>query len=353
MRPAPSVIALALAALCFTAAAAAAPIKPGTLLHYDLTRFEDTAPAALRDASGWRRARLSLSATLPGGGDAKIEHDFSSDTFTDVYLRFPVAGGRLWLGQFKQPFSADALLSDAQHFTTESAVVGAFAPGRRLGLQYARGGLAASVYGRDLHDAGPDLGIAGRWFGSRGNVDSGLWHYGGAVAWEKPPDDRVRIGLRPDVGPRSGSWVSSGALATDDLQRLGLEGGYQHGRLLLLGELLQLRLDDAPGGRTRHADGGYITAAWTLRGSPRGYSNGLFTLPKGVAGIGQVELVARYADVSLPRASAGSIGQQGLSLGLNAQIGRHGRLLLDRHASERSTDGADAALWTLRLQFAM
>jgi phosphate-selective porin OprO and OprP len=344
--------ALALSlALPFPATAAPA-IKPGTLLHYDLTRFEDTPPAPLRDASGWRRARLSLTATLPGGGDAKVEHDFASDTFTDAYLRFPLAGGRLWIGQFKQPFSADALLSDAQHFTTESAAVGAFAPGRRLGVQYARGGFAASVYGRDIHDAGPDLGVGTRWFGHRGDIDGGLWHYGAALAWEQPQEARIRIGLRPDVGPRSGSWLSSGTLAADDMQRLGVEGGYQRGRLLLLGELLRLRLDDGVGA-TRHADGGYLTAAWTLRGDPRSYSGGLFTLPKATAGIGQVELVARYADLSLPRASAARIGQEGLSLGLNAQVGRHGRLMLDRHASERSTDDADVALWTLRLQFSL
>jgi phosphate-selective porin OprO and OprP len=346
-----SVLVLALV-LAPIGAGAANAIKPGTLLQYDLTRFEDTPPTTLRDASGWRRTRLSLTAALPGGGDAKIEHDFTSDTFTDVYVRVPLAGGRLWLGQFKQPFSADALLSDAQHFTTESAAVGAFAPGRRLGVQYARGGFAASAYGRDIHDAGPEFGVASRWFGSHGDIDNGRWHYAAALAWERPQDARIRIGLRPDVGPRSGSWLSSGTLAADDMQRLGVEGGYQRGQLLLLGELLRLRLDDGVGA-TRHADGGYLTAAWTLRGDPRSYSGGLFTLPKATAGIGQLELVARYAELSVPRADGSRIGQEGLSLGLNVQLGRHGRLMLDRHASERSTDDADAALWTLRLQFAM
>jgi phosphate-selective porin OprO and OprP len=339
-----------LAVLLLSPLALAQPaLKPGLFLHYDLSRIDTAAPAPLRGASGWRRARISLAASWDNGVDAKLEHDFSSDTFTDAYLRLPLAAGRLWLGQFKQPFSADALQSDSQALLTESSVAAAFAPGRRLGLQYARGGFAASVYGRDLHGSGPERGIALRGFGQRGSAATGLSHFGASAAREWPQDDLTSLRLRPDLGPRSGSWLATGTHGAQTLQRVGVEAGWQRGRGLLLGEVLRLRAEAADG-RSRSADGASLTAAWTLHGASREYRNGLFATPKPAGALGQLELVARYARIDLPHAAGGEIGQRGGSLGLNAQIGSHGRLMLARHHQRRVPDDADVAAWTLRLQ---
>jgi len=338
---------LALGLSAFTAAAAG-QIRPGAHLQYDILRF-DRGPTGLVDADGWRRVRLSLAGRSATGVDARAQYDFEADVWTDLFVRLPFGNGRLSLGQLKPPFSADALLSDSQSLLTENSAAGVFAPGRRLGVQYARGTLAMMLYGRDLAGLGPDFGVGVRAF-RHGSLGDTRWHLGGSAALESPQDASLRLRLRPEAGPRGGSWHSSATIPTERLQRLGVEAGLQHGRLFLLGERLHLQFD-ADVGPARSADGGYLLAAWTLHGEPRLYSGGLFTMPEGLAGrLGQVELVARYSSVDLPASGETDLGQRGASLGLNAQFGKLWRVQLVHSAGSRESDRADANLWTLRLQ---
>ncbi|MBB5015623.1 OprO/OprP family phosphate-selective porin [Rehaibacterium terrae] len=329
-------------------------LRLGVFAQYDLLRF-DEAPAPLDDASFWRRGRVSLGGKFANGMDWKVEYDFVPDAWTDVYLRLPLAGGRLWLGQFKQPLGQEALLSDKAALFTESSVSGAFAPGRRLGVQYVRsqpwGTLAVSAYGRDIHDAGPDAGLGARWYRGFGDGASGLLHIGAAAAVEQPSSASLRLRVRPETGPKGGSWLSTGNLPLDRQTRYGLEAGWQHDRLLLQGEWLGSRFD-APGGNHSSGDGGYLAAAWTLRGAPRVYKDGLFGTPEpGQSLLGAVELVARYSRLDLPLAGGGRTGQDAWTLGLNAQIGKYWRAMLDYTAAE-DRSGRDATGWTLRAQFA-
>ncbi len=308
----------------------------------------DSAAAELNDADGWRRRRLSLGAGSKAGPQVRMQYDFEARQWTDAYLRLPIAAGQLQVGQFKPPFSLDALNSDAHAYFTESAASGVFAPGRRLGVQYSRPGLAAAIYGRDLHGSGPEQALALRGFRSSEH-GNGRWHVGASLAVERPTDAIQRLRVRPEVGPASGSWLSSPAFSPAQTRRVSLETAWQGERLLLLGELLTTSHHDA-GLRRSDAVGGYLTAAWTLRGAPRDYRNGLFTDPETEPfGVGRVELLARYSSVDLPSFESARPGQHGLSLALNAQLGSHWRMLLDRHRSRLHGNADGARVWAVRL----
>jgi phosphate-selective porin OprO/OprP len=334
------------ALLCLIAPAAAQP-RLGAHLQYDLTRFGH-APAPLQDASGARRLRLSLAIGESGRPEARLQYDFESRSWTDAYFRLPLAAGTLTVGQFKPPFSADTLISDSQALFTENAASGVFAPGRRLGVQYAGKRAAVALYSRDLSGAGPEVAAAARGFATAGD-EQRRWHGGISLAAERHASGSFRQRLRPEVGPDSGSWVSGPAFSADRSLRGGIEAGLQNGRWLLLGELFRtdFEADERASGNLH---GGFLTAVWSLHGAPRSYKSGLFIEPKPVAGrLGSVELAVRYSDVALH--SATGAGQRSLSIGLNAQVSGHWRLQFDRHDVRRDSDRRDAGAWTLRLQY--
>ncbi len=352
--PALCVVALGVACLAGSLPLLAQP-RIGAHLQYDVSRFS-SAPTPLQDTSGFRRARLSLSTGESGQLETRLQYDFEAQRFTDALIRWPLGDAQLLVGQFKPPFSADALLSDSQSFFTENATVGVFAPGRRLGLQYSRNDIALALFGRDAHGVGPNLAASLRGFRDFGG-ESQSWHVGASLLAERASSASRRIRLRPEAGPDAGSWVSSPSFVTDQNVtdqnwHAGIEVGHQRGNWLLLGELLSSRyasdsLD------SRRATGGYLTSAWTLHGSPRMYKGGIFSDPKPLAGkLGSVELAVRYSSVALPSGlEPTAIGQHTLSIGLNAQIGSGWRLQLDRHDSRRDSDSRRAGLWTLRAQW--
>lgn len=317
--------------------------------------FVDRGPAPIDDVDDWRRQRLALSGKLPAGGDFKFEYDFGAQGFTDAYLRFPLAAGKLTVGQFKLPFAAEFLASSSQLLFTENAVSASlFSPSRRVGLQYAQvggyWGLQSAVYGEDLKQAGPDFGLAARgWLFDK--VGEGHWHLALAATNESPQNNEVRFRLRPEVGSFGVSWVDGGRFRdADNLRRVGVEAGYQNGRFMASGEWFHASADSLSQGR-RSARGGYLQAAWAVHGAPRAYDSGsgLFVGPKATDGLGQIELALRYSDATLPRVAGGEDGQSGFSAGANLQYTKHLRFMLDRHLPERDSDGADVALWTLRV----
>jgi phosphate-selective porin len=328
------------------------PVTLGATLHYDMVSF-DRAPAPLGDVDGWRRQEFSATGKLGERLDFKLVYAAQSGLWNDAYLRMPLGKTRLSLGQFKIPFGADWLSSSSQLLFTERGAGGVFAPGRRLGLQLARSGAGwgsqIAAYGQNLEGSGPDAGLAMRGWLYRGDPQQGYWHLALAGTREAPSRGQVSFRLRPEIGSFTPGWDSSGQFSDiDELARSGLEAGWQGGNLAIFGEWARIELD---GAASRSGQGGMLQASWTVHGEPRRYApgSGLFIGPKGVHGLGQVEVALRYNRLSLPRADGGDIGQRGPSLGLNLQYGPYLRLMLDRHLPERLRDSAEAQLWALRV----
>ncbi len=331
----------------------APPIRLAGQVQYDLTRFSE-APSPLQDASTFRRLRLALAFGRSGQTQGRVQYDFANSRWVDVFVRQPLADGEVTIGQFRPAFSADVLLSTSQAFFTENAAANAFSPGRRLGVQYARPSWAVGLYSRDIHDVGPEIGAAARGYLSRPSA-LGLWHIGASTTFEQPQSGTARISLRPEVGSESGSWLSSPRFASDSNKRAGIEAALQRDEWLLQTEWYTQHFD-AQALSDRRADGGFVTASWTIYGAPRVYKNGLFGTPAPVkGGLGSVEVALRYATISLPAISEPAATQRSISLGLNVQLSDQWRLQLDRYQARRSGDVGfqlpDADAWTLRTQW--
>lgn len=310
-------------------------------------------PAGLADGyREWPRIRLALSG-LAGRADWKLEGDFVSEAVTDAYVRLPLAGGRLWLGQFKQPIYLDALISDLEPLLIAPGGNAPFAVGRKLGLQYQRGfehgRWQVGAYGRDLESAGPESALVARVYGGR-SWEGGRWHLGAASAYERDPDAPLRFRLRPEARSTLSHWLNGGNLAAERVQRHGLEFGLQQGAWLLQSEWqgLSARAD----GVSRSGRNAYLALAWTSHGAPRAYRDGLFVAPPRQAeGIGPVEWVLRYSQTELPRMSGGDIDQSVVAAGVNVQIAGGWRFQLN--LSRARGDGAhEAELLGFRAQFA-
>jgi len=345
---------LLLAALALAAAgtAAASSLRVSGFAQWELAELLD-GPASLANGyREWPRIRLAVSGAA-GGMDWKLEGDFVSESVTDAYLRLPWRGGRFWVGQFKQPFTMDALISDLEPLLIAPSGNAPFAVGRRLGLQYQRsfrhGRWQLSAYGRDLEGNGPDHALAARVHGGP-SWTGGRLHLGAALAAESQPPTDLRFRLRPEARSSLRHWQEGGSLAVDHLQRTGLELGLQQGRWLLQSEWQGLRVSSPAGERSgRNA---YAALAFAARGEPRAYRDGLFVLPpRPEHGIHSVELVLRHSRTILPRVTGGEIEQDTLSAGVNIAIARHWRL----QASYAHTGGAErqtAELLGFRAQFA-
>lgn len=321
--------------------------------HWDAAEILGDAPDGLAESyRDWPRIRLAASGAV-GDGDWKLEYDFVAEAVTDAYLRLPLAGGRLLLGQYKQPLYMDALISDRAALTIEPAGNGPFAIGRRLGIAYQRsleqGRWQAGVYGRNLDDSGPDIAFAGRAY-SAIESDLGLWHLGAGLAFERHDAARLRFRLRPESRSLLGHWADGGSLLADRIRRHGLELALQRGHWLLQGEWQGLR---AGGDVSRSARNAYLLAAWTLRGEPRAYRDGLFSIAKPAgAGIHSVELVLRGVHTRLPDMGGGSIEQSSLGAGLNLGIGSHARVQLNlSHARGDARERAELIGMRLELGF--
>lgn len=345
-----AVAAALILALAGNAAAVDLP-KVSGYLQYDLTRFDDSVPP-LRDASQWRRVRLAFAGKL-GAVDYKAEWDPIADAWTDAYFRFAAAGGKITVGQFKQPFGLDALPSDRVATFIESATSNAFASNRRLGVQYLREDadytFAVSGYSKDIKEGGPDQGFGARYTRVIRSGDD-LIHLGAAAAQESLSNSRYSVSLRPDTSPNANSWLRSGTIRAHDLYKAGVELGWQHGPLLLTSEWMHSQTDG--NGPTRDLSGGYVAAQWTLLGGPRLYEHGVFTGQPTVAGkLGALDLVARYSQIDIPLAAGGGNGQQTLLLGVNALIGSNWRLQLD-YFDAKAHDSRDASGILARVQLA-
>src|SRR5690606_23786455 len=98
--------------------------------HYEVEDESDDEQVA-------RRQRLALSGELGERVAYKVEYDFSSGVWTDVYANVQLGPGTLRTGHFKQPFSLDELTSSGETPLMEGALPRtAFSLSRRLGVQY-------------------------------------------------------------------------------------------------------------------------------------------------------------------------------------------------------------------------
>ncbi|HAO26261.1 MAG TPA: porin, partial [Methylophaga sp.] len=104
------------------------------------------------DGTDIRRARLYLSGTLYRDWGYKLEYEFDNDSITDAFISYNgFENYQIMVGNFKDPFSLDYMISANNTMFMERALPTAFNAGRHIGVMGARNSqywtLAAGVFG--------------------------------------------------------------------------------------------------------------------------------------------------------------------------------------------------------------
>ena len=352
----PTLIAVCLL-LCSAAACADDDwsVVGGGNLQFDWARF-DNDRFAFDDDSGFRRARLSLSAKSTSGIETRIEYDLSANAWTDAFLRWQVAPGHsLRFGHFKQPLYLDELGSDKVTLFMEQAAPSAFAIGRRLGAEYAWTGsqwaITGTLFGNNLQGLNAGHGFALRGSGLLLRDESGFVHVGASVAQESPDSRSARFSARPEAALATRRLADSGTLdGVDSIDRAGIEFAWVRGPWLLQSEALAGRfarnLGDFDG------SGWYVQTAWLPFGQQRGYKQGVIDAPNVEAGTPAIELGLRLSELDLDDGSVRGGRQSNLTAGVTWWISRDIRLMANwiKVDSNRGAVVDDPRILTFRAQ---
>jgi phosphate-selective porin OprO/OprP len=336
------------------------------LYQYDLENFSgDTANPAtgaeiLPDANAWRRKEFNFYGKTPWGVDFNIGYDFTVTGFKsattgvhgkwiDNFLRYSNKDfGDFRVGQFKTPVGwEEASSSSATTFLERALPVQATNMDRRIGVDWSYYGISnwmlylAWFDGGDLNGDNDGRGPAGRvvWNpvnrqpGAGSREQSEVIHLGIAAEREERDattdgrgvvsDPVARFRARPEANLLGTRLVDTGNLAfPGDIDRLGFEGAWIHGPLLVQGEYLTFSAD--PRGQPGYSGNGfYVQGSWALTGESRPYSKGAIGNIRPVNAFGAFELAARYSEVDLNDGPVQGGKEHDWTIGANWYLGQH------------------------------
>jgi len=341
------------------------------LYQYDFNSFSgDTLSPTngseiLPDLNAWRRKEFNFYGKLPGGWDFNIGYDFTVSGFKasatgagvhgqwiDNFIRYSNKdAGDFRIGQFKTPVGwEETISSSATTFLERALPVQATNMGRRIGADWTYTGIPNWLFylgyfsGGDLNGDNDGDGPAGRvvWTplnrqpgqGSRemGNV----LHLGLAYSTEDrdaTTDGRgvvsnpaARFRAKPEAGLITTRLVDSGNLSfPGTIKRMGVEGAWIHGPLLVQGEYMTVSAD--PRGKPSfEGDGYYLQGSWVLTGESRPYSKGTIGNVRPMNDYGAFEVALRYSHVDLNDGPVLGGKQDDWTIGANWYLGQHFKL---------------------------
>lgn len=367
---APLAVALALLLTFPAAAAAGLPTSftaggveygaKGTV-QYDVNRFSDDA-GTFEDADDWRRQEFYLYARKKGAFELTAGYDFQAETWSDAYLKLETAAGDFRAGQQKTLVGWEdyGVGTSSTLFLERSAAENAFYQGRRIGLEWTWTGVdkwrfaLAGYSGPDLEDQNDGTTFAGRVVHTPIADDTRVLHLGASASRERRDDDIARFRARPNAALTDVRLVDTGRMASDAIDRVGLEAAWRDGPLLVQAELLHGH-NDAPSGQPDFdGRGWYAMASWVLTGETRPYANAAFGNPKPSRESGAFDVQLRYADLDLNDGVIRGGRQRDWTLGGNWYWGKH--LKLQANYVWLKTDHAgvslDPEVFEARVQFA-
>lgn len=286
------------------------------------------------DGTTLRRARIYVKGKLYDDWQYKFEYDFAASDLKgvkDAYLSYRLKEGtELIAGNYRVPFSLEALASSHANTFMERSLGFAFKPGWHLGTGINLSGpnwtWNTGVFGdtADQNTAGEDgewivgsrltwlpyqanssfvhLGIAGL-FGDRGDHSD--------MTYKSGPESKVTKVNLVDTKKIAG---------VDSYSQTGLEAALTLNRFNLQAEYMAATLTRGEG--DLNFDGWYIQSSYFLTGDRRSYKKGRYATVKprsilGRNGIGAWELALRVSEVDLSDGDVLGGEPQDLSLGLN------------------------------------
>ena len=301
-----------------------------------------------------RRAYFESYLTLNNGVSLAFQYDFANATqpIQDAVLAFQAPNTRVLysVGNFKEPFSLNELMSDNVTTFTERSLMDSLTPARSFGGAVGTYGdkwtVAGGVFGGNANLGPGSNGVDGTvrvtyapilekdqllHFGAAGSYRS-LDPSGLTVAFSSRPEDYLERAL-----------VSTGTLVNADaIARANAEALYQYGSYRLQGEYTYVDVMGRNGQADRSFQGGYVEGAWVVNGNGRPYRVATpygadFAVLQGVqvedgqriskGGIGVFELAARYSALDLQSTGVRGGSEQDVTAGVGWYPDRNVRVL--------------------------
>ena len=283
------------------------------------------------DDTGLRRAELIFKGKN-ARNDWSVAYEANANRWLDVFFRHKIGGfSSLRLGQYKQPNSLEELAATKHNdFVAKSLTTSAFAIARRLGVEYATGGvpwtLTGSAFSRELTNNGqksagyglratyaPIMNMSDTVSGQANQV----LHLGISAITYDPSKDTVRLNVRPEADLANIRLIDTTNITdADGARHLGLEAAYFQGPLKINAEYV-----DASYSRKTHADYSpnsyYVSAVYNLTGEKFGYAAGIYTVPFADTEAGLWQLTARYSKLNANDGAVLGGEQNNLTMGVN------------------------------------
>jgi phosphate-selective porin OprO/OprP len=324
------------------------------------------------DGTSLRRARLNINGTLYGDWRYKFEYDFADGDlkgFKDAYLSYTAKRGVEYIvGNFRVPYSLEALANAHANTFMERSLGFAFKPGWHLGSGVNLSGTNwtwnSGVFGdsADQNAAGED----GEWIvGSRITwlpyyADDSFVHLGAAGLFgDRGDHPSMRYKSGPESNVTSVSLVDTQAISgIDSYSQLGFEAALSLKRFNFQAEYMLADLERAEG--ELMFNGWYVQSSYFLTADSRSYKKGRYVPVKpqsilGRNGSGAWELALRLSGVDLSDADVRGGQQQDLALALNVYATQQVRFSAEyvNVLSNSSPKTAEPELFQLRAEWVL
>lgn len=315
------------------------------------------------DLTTWRREEFSVYVKKDGVFDLTLGYDFApiKKNWIDNYVRIYTPAGNFRLGQFKTPvgWEDSGTGAGATVFLERALPEQAIFEDRRLGVDW--------VYEKNAHwlfnlayfghhdllgdNAGTTLG--GHVVYNPIKTDDVVVHLGFAASRENRADDAARIRARPEANVTPFRLIDTGTLHdVDNIDRVGLEGGWRKGPWLLQSEWLHAGISRDAGLPSFDGGGFYLFGSYLLTGESHPYKSGAFGNPVPQRKTGALEVALRYSELDLNDGSIRGGRQHDWTIGMNYYLTTHFKLQANyiRAFSDRGNLSLDPRIFELRAQ---
>lgn len=307
--------------------------KVGGRLQVDAASYGGSPD--MGDGTDIRRARLYLSGTLYRDWGYKLEYEFDNSSITDAFITYDgFENYQITVGNFKDPFSLDYMISANNTMFMERALPTAFNAGRHIGVMGARNSqywtLAAGVFGDTVNSRSTNGDEDEGWgWSTRGtlspiNEPGKLVHIGLGLNYrDLQPNNAVSFRQGPESNVAGVSIVDTRSTITnaDSMLKTGLELATVIGPFTAQAEYIRTSVD-RDNISNADFDGWYLQSSYLLTGESRPYKNGVFGGIKpnhrvGDGGIGAWEVAMRYSSLDLNDGAINGGEADSMTLGLN------------------------------------
>jgi phosphate-selective porin OprO/OprP len=372
----------------FTSGDGAMSVQIGTLQQVDVATYDDdTEGVDFGNGMELRRSRIYLQGNLGANWQYKVEYDFSTGAtaFTDLYAAYsgwkPVT---LTIGNFKQPFSMEAMTS-ARYGTTfmERGLPFAFGTLRAAGVSLGSSGtnwyLSGGYFGEPIGNVSAG-GDEGRGIAARGTwapffANEHVLHLGLGITSREPTEDNVttstgqkitsvRFRSKPESNILSQRLVDTGDIPdVDRYDVAALELAGQVNAFSAQGEYFATQVSRDIGGDLDFS-GWYFQLACTLTGEARPYraDRGYFeTIEPGTSvgdgGWGAWEIAVRMSELDLTDGDINGGKERDATLGVNWYMNRWlklmGNVVKVLDVDGGPFDGVEPFIYQMRFQIAI